>query len=414
MNTNTATIDSQAFLRQLLTGRKNALINWVVFNFHALTAWKFLKTPTLEPPPTKDVPVQPKVDKMQQVFRVLSLDGGGIRGIIECLVLMAIERLTGEHIADLFDLLAGTSTGGLLALALVVRGEDGKPKFWAKDLLTMYLTQGPLIFLKHLLGEGKGLIFGGPLYPDRQIDEPLQERFGSVTMKEAYKPVMVIIVDRAAKIPRVLKSWHKEDADLLMWEVARGTSAAPTMFNPIGFELPSGQVISIDGGMIANNPSTAAFAEAQRLMREKGERYPILMVSVGCGFYLSEVTLAQVRHYRLLDWANELPNLFVSMSGPWGDYHMREFMADRQDLLPCELGQLYYRFDTGLLSHAHSSVDDASQSNMNALVDLGEKLVKENTKTLEELSRKLSYLHACERNSWLRTGSFTPDVARIA
>ncbi len=86
--------------------------------------------------------------------KVLSIDGGGIRGIIPAMVLAEIERRTGERIAEMFDLIAGTSTGGILALGLTKPGQDGEPEYGAVQV------QQPLIFLddrsQHLREVGRG------------------------------------------------------------------------------------------------------------------------------------------------------------------------------------------------------------------------------------------------------------------
>src|ERR1035437_1921102 len=83
---------------------------------------------------------------MAPTFRILSIDGGGIRGLIPALVLAELERQTGRAIADCFDLIAGTSTGGILALGLTRPGEGGRPKYQANDLADLYLKEGTRIF----------------------------------------------------------------------------------------------------------------------------------------------------------------------------------------------------------------------------------------------------------------------------
>src|SRR5215216_5033946 len=78
--------------------------------------------------------------------KVLSIDGGGIRGIIPAMVLAEIERRTGKRIAEMFDRIAGTSTGGILALGLTKPGQDGGPEYSAKKLIELYETEGGKIF----------------------------------------------------------------------------------------------------------------------------------------------------------------------------------------------------------------------------------------------------------------------------
>src|SRR5512133_1606572 len=100
-------------------------------------------------------------------MNVLSVDGGGIRGVIPAMVLADLEERTGKHTAELFDLIAGTSTGGIIALALTVPDKDGKPRWMAADLVDLYLIEGPRIFehsIGHEFESGLGLL-------DQKFDE---------------------------------------------------------------------------------------------------------------------------------------------------------------------------------------------------------------------------------------------------
>ena len=83
---------------------------------------------------------------MARLYKILAIDGGGIRGIIPATVLMEIERQTGKQIADLFDLIAGTSTGGILAVGLAKPGHDGRPEYAAADLRELYIQEATTIF----------------------------------------------------------------------------------------------------------------------------------------------------------------------------------------------------------------------------------------------------------------------------
>jgi patatin-like phospholipase/acyl hydrolase len=79
-------------------------------------------------------------------LRILSIDGGGIRGIIPAVLLAELEHRTGKHIAELFDLIAGTSTGGVLATLRTKPGTDGAPQYAATEIIDFYLRKGPIIF----------------------------------------------------------------------------------------------------------------------------------------------------------------------------------------------------------------------------------------------------------------------------
>ena len=87
-------------------------------------------------------PLPGKERFMADVFKVLSIDGGGLRGIIPAMVLTEIEERTRRAITETFDLIAGTSTGGMLALGLVMPGDGSKPRYTAKELIGIYEEQG--------------------------------------------------------------------------------------------------------------------------------------------------------------------------------------------------------------------------------------------------------------------------------
>ena len=91
------------------------------------------------------------------VVRILSIDGGGIRGIIPARILQEIEETTGKAVAELFDLIAGTSTGGILALGLTKRAENGRPEYAAADLVELCEAEGPRIFNRSTWHSLKGL-----------------------------------------------------------------------------------------------------------------------------------------------------------------------------------------------------------------------------------------------------------------
>ncbi len=111
---------------------------------------------------------------MAQVFKVLSIDGGGIRGIIPAMILAEIEDRTGKSVAEMFDLIAGTSTGGILALGLAMPGDGGKPRYKAEDLIEFYEKEGLRIFsrpARHRIDSLEGI--AEERYPSEGIEQVL-------------------------------------------------------------------------------------------------------------------------------------------------------------------------------------------------------------------------------------------------
>ena len=170
--------------------------------------------------------------------RILSIDGGGIRGIIPATVLSEIERRTGRHVAELFDVIAGTSTGGILACGLTLPDSAGHPARTAAELVRMYVDEGPRIFPHEFLGRIRSLV--DEKYPQKGIESVLQTYMGDAMLSDTLTEIVVTAYDIERRRPFFFRSARaRADAryDFPLRMVARSTSAAPTYFEP--FLLPA-------------------------------------------------------------------------------------------------------------------------------------------------------------------------------
>ena len=123
---------------------------------------------------------------MAPPYRILSIDGGGIRGLIPALILDRIEQRTGRPIAESFDLIAGTSTGGILAVALTRAGEDGRPRWPAAELIELYETQGPRIFDRSLFKALESVFaIEDEKYPRENLEAALEHYLGEARLRDA-------------------------------------------------------------------------------------------------------------------------------------------------------------------------------------------------------------------------------------
>src|SRR5215210_2814838 len=195
---------------------------------------------------------------MAERVRVLSIDGGGIRGIIPALVLAELERRAGRRTFELFDLIAGTSTGGIVACA--VCAPDPLP---ASELVKLYEEEGPEIFDRSLfqrIRSAEGLL--DEKYDDAALDRALERFLGMKRLAETKPDLIVPAYDTALPGPYFFKSSKAretpESDDFPLSIVARATSAAPTYFEPV----ESGERSLVDGGVFATNPAMCALAEA--------------------------------------------------------------------------------------------------------------------------------------------------------
>lgn len=194
--------------------------------------------------------------------RILSIDGGGIRGIIPALALQTLEEVTGKHVQDMFDMFVGTSTGGIIALALA-RGKS------PAQIVDLFEQRGAEIFSKPWFWLG----ITGPKYSADGIERVLREELGEGLLSSALKPVAVSTGSLFERRAYMLRSWGPEAQDTSIWAAARATSAAPTFFPSFGRRK------LIDGGVWANNPCYRAYMLAAKYF--PGE--PLQMLSLGTG-----------------------------------------------------------------------------------------------------------------------------------
>jgi len=165
--------------------------------------------------------------------KILSIDGGGIRGLIPALVLAEIEQRTGKSIAESFDLIAGTSTGGLLALGFAKDDGRGKAQYSANELADIYQSRGNEIFARSFW-KGVSSIGGlrDELYPSTGIEHVLDDFFGDDSIGSGVTKTLVTCYDIQNREPLFIKSWREEFHSVLIKHAARATSAAPTFFEP--------------------------------------------------------------------------------------------------------------------------------------------------------------------------------------
>ncbi len=166
----------------------------------------------------------------ETTIKVLSIDGGGIRGIIPAMILAELEKRLGKELYKVFDLIAGTSTGGIIALAIGTQCKDGGA-YSPGELRDMYVDRGPEIFHKSLLTPLRQLI--RPKYSPGPLEVVLQKFFGDTLFSTALTPLLISSYDIEHELPFFFKSHkilsHKDSEwDWPVREIARATSAAPT------------------------------------------------------------------------------------------------------------------------------------------------------------------------------------------
>jgi patatin-like phospholipase/acyl hydrolase len=187
-------------------------------------------------------------------FCILSIDGGGLKGLIAIKILQIIEQITGKKTTELFHLVGGTSTGGLIASALTMAGKDGRPLHDLAYIENMYLEAGHNIF-KH------GFLTGRET---AQLDVLLQKTVGDAKIADAIVPVVVPAYDLLTQRLVVFKTRSAvlhEAKNARLFDICRATSAIPPVFPPYSMRYNNKTLKCVDAGYHIKNPSLAVLAE---------------------------------------------------------------------------------------------------------------------------------------------------------
>lgn len=307
---------------------------------------------------------------------VLSIDGGGIRGVIPALVIAYLEQRTQRRVADLFDLVAGTSTGGILALGLTQPSGSGTPesRYHARELAQLYIDKGSAIFDQgwwRRLRSVRGVF--EEAYGADALEQVLYTYFGERPLADCRCPTMVACYDIERRKPVFLKSFKSEHGSVLCRSAARATSAAPTYFEPASLILEGETRALIDGGVFINSPSVSAYAEALKLFPDE----EIRLVSVGTGELVSPIPRERAASWGSAGWVLPLLDCMFDGVSRAADHQMRLFLDQR-----------YHRFQTPLMQ-ASDALDDASPENIRALVSVAESLIETSRQRLDQLTEQL-------------------------
>lgn len=276
-------------------------------------------------------------------FNILSLDGGGLRGIIPVRILQKVEELTGQRIHETFDMIVGTSTGGLIAACLTLRdpNDPAKVRYSLVDIADIYVHQGHQIFpirggISRFL-HGLTTLFRPAFDPDG-LDFVLRQRINGQRIKDAYLPLMISTYDLCYNEPVFFKSRQAatdEGANARIHDICRATSAAPTYLPAYTFEYKGKKLTGIDGGVYVNNPTMAAIAEISKHGRggyyKKKDGSPVTfddirILSLGTGTYTGSVTGTQAVRWGKLAWINRIIDIMMRGVNQSTDYESKEML----------------------------------------------------------------------------------------
>ncbi|XP_022971661.1 patatin-like protein 2 [Cucurbita maxima] len=321
---------------------------------------------------------------------ILSIDGGGIRGIIPGTILAFLESKLQEldgpdaRIADYFDVIAGTSTGGLVTSMLTAPDKNNRPLYAAKDLTSFYTEHAPKIFPQrnHFLSSAVNL-FGkvmGPKYDGKYLRELIKDLLGDIRLKQTLTQIIIPAFDIKLLQPVIFTTIDAKWDELKnpkLADVCISTSAAPTFLPGHEFETmdSNGNVRKfdmVDGGVAANNPTLAAMTHVTKemsMLRRRSELMKIkpmeakrmLILSLGTGVPKNDekYSAAVSSKWGMLGWiynggSTPIIDIFSDASSDMVDYHI-------SSIFQCEKHHRnYLRIQNDTLTGDVSSVDIAT------------------------------------------------------
>lgn len=277
------------------------------------------------------------------IRKILSLDGGGIRGASTAVFLNKLEEASGKSLHRIFDLIAGTSTGGIIAAAI------GILKMSGEDLANLYNHQNGKVIFPQSFWDRHLPVQNQPKYDGTGKRDILKKYFGKRLLKSSKIPLILTAYDVEKRLPVILSSLDKDKTKAL--DAVDATSAAPTYF-------PTVQVNNqwlIDGSVIVNNPTITAYAEATK-------RWPddeIRVLSVGTGKRTRSIPGEESAEFGAIGW------LTHDLIGVVTDETIVHIQAETI------LGENYVRVNSDL-EFADDDLDNIKQGNITNLRKLGE------------------------------------------
>ena len=317
---------------------------------------------------------------MDRIIKILSIDGGGIRGVLPATFLSSLEERLQEstgnkdyHLADYFDLIAGTSTGGLLTCMYLTPDDNNAlvPKYTARQALEFYFGYGDSAFTANTEG-------GFHKYSPVGLEAGLNKFFGNLKLSQLIKPCCITAYDMLHCEPYLFFS-HRATSDpranFFVKDVARATSALPGIFPPATISsLSDRKRTFIDGSIFAYNPALQAYIRAKSIF-PNAKHFALL--SLGTGLPATAYTPQQLEDTSEKNWARLLADIAFSAHSDMVHFQLEEIFMNKP-------GSKYMRLQPSLHG-LNKEMDNVSHENVLSLYKAGLEFVAGNEKTMTEI-----------------------------
>jgi len=325
-------------------------------------------------------------------IRILSIDGGGIRGVIPAVVmeyveakLIAISGNPDARIADYFDLFVGTSTGGILSCFYLTPDAAGqRPKYRAQQATEFYSKFGYQIFNESKRHTWFGIrqIVNATAYDASKFEAILQDTFGETRFSQLLKRCVITTYDMHKQSAFFFNSREPEhkQREFLLREAVRSTAAAPTYFPPSRVKnlITNEEMLAVDGGVFANNPALCAYAEARHTdfgHISKPETGDMMVLSLGTGGgNLDFGDMSGINDWGAIRWAKSAPDIMMDGSVDTVEFQMKQLFGALEE----EGIHQYKRIDVPRGERRYKpDMADASAENIARLREAGEAALRD-------------------------------------
>ena len=313
------------------------------------------------------------------IFKILSIDGGGLRGVVPLTMLKKIEAITGKRIHECFDLIAGTSTGGLIASGISIKNpvNPTTPLYSLDDIMDVYVHRGHEIFpernaIGNIIHAVRDLLH--PKYSSDGIEKVFKDVLKNYRLTDCLNHLMVCTYDLNNNLPLFIKSRNAQNnpqQNALLYDACRATSAGPTFLPSYEFVYPNDAENPnrncIDGGVFVNNPSLTALSEFSKhhdyylpsTINDSDIKYKdVYVLSLGTGSYSGTINEADSMNKGELFWVKKISDIMMRGVNRSTDYEMIEMM---------EPGN-YLRMKVDIDTEIHSEITNSSSETTQYLI----------------------------------------------
>jgi patatin-like phospholipase/acyl hydrolase len=281
---------------------------------------------------------------MAQKFKILSIDGGGLRGIIPIIVLQELERrMGGKRIHEMFDMVAGTSTGGLIACAVTLSDDGKTAKFDLNEVLSIYTVRGKEIFpiksgIEKFLNTARAL--KRPEFSADGIDQVLRDILDHKRIMNCLKPIFITAYDifnNEAILFTSTDAAFDPTRNAELYDVCRATSAGPTYLPAYECNYGGQKRVFVDGGIFMNNPCVGAIVEAIKFggaapYKTAHKLEDVCVLSLGTGHYTTDNSKMNVTNWGELDWAKPISDVMMQGVNQTTSYEAEKILEPGQFL----------------------------------------------------------------------------------